>query len=164
MDIISGLAGLKTASELVRIVRDAAKTGTLKPDEFAGRVGEIYDYIVDSKDALVEAKNRIQDLESQLAAKNGTKQIDSELDHDGYVYWRNHLDTKRSGPYCTYCWGKDDRLIPLRRIPDGLYYEDTKPSNRYHCVAHGDFYVPTGESPRQRPQPISRVGSYSPWS
>ncbi len=47
-------------------MRDAAKAGSLKPDEFAGRVGDIYDYIVDSKYALIEAKDEIQELKAQL--------------------------------------------------------------------------------------------------
>jgi hypothetical protein len=39
MDIASGLTGLKTAVDLTSALRDAAKCGSLKPDEFAGRVG-----------------------------------------------------------------------------------------------------------------------------
>ena len=75
MSITSGLAGLEAAGDLTKAMRDAAKAGTLKPDEFAGRVGEIYDYIVDSKDALVEAKDEIQDLQSQIKAFNDEKEF-----------------------------------------------------------------------------------------
>jgi len=56
MNISAGLAGLKAAADLTKSMRDAAKAGTLKPDEFAGRVGEIYDYIIDSKAALVDTQ------------------------------------------------------------------------------------------------------------
>lgn len=153
MGIVSGLAGLKAAAELTKTLREAAKSGSLKPDEFAGRVGEIYDYIVDSKDALVEAKDQVQDLKNRLNTIEGRSQIADELAHDGYVYWRNHSDGRRSGPYCVFCW-KDGSLVPLTHIPGCLNVYDN-PSKRYDCVAHGQFLVPTGEAPRIQ-QPIRR--------
>lgn len=163
MDITTGLAGLKAAVDLARTLRDAAKSGSLKPDEFAGRVGEIYDYIVDSKDALVEAKDQIQGLKSHIQAVNERKQIDDELEHDGYVFWRNHQDGTRSGPYCVYCWRKESVLIPLTHKPGT--YDARHPSRRYDCVSHGLFLVPTGEESRVPPSRIR--GSFSnagPWS
>jgi len=75
MGIASGLAGLKAAAELTKTLREAAKSGSLKPDEFAGRVGEIYDYIVDSKDALIEAKDEIQDLKNRLQAVTAMRRL-----------------------------------------------------------------------------------------
>jgi hypothetical protein len=156
MDIVSGLAGLKTAVDLTRVLRDAAKSGSLKPDEFAGRVAEIYDYIVDSKDSLSEAKDEIQDLKSRLSAVEGRSRIDGELVHDGYVYRRNHADGTRSGPYCAYCWTKEDRLVPLTHI-QGTFNSYEHPSKRYDCVTHGQFLVPTGDAPRERPRPVPRL-------
>jgi hypothetical protein len=38
----------------------------LKPEEIPFRMGEIYDYIVDSKDALVDAKDEISKLKAEL--------------------------------------------------------------------------------------------------
>jgi len=162
MDIVSGLAGLRTAVELTRALRDAAKSGEMKPDEFAGRVGEIYDYIVDSKDAVVGAKDQIQELKSRLQALDDRKQINAELSHDGQVYWRNHLDGRKSGPYCGFCWTKEDRLVPLTHIL-GTFNGYSHPSKRYDCATHGQFLVPTGEPPRERPRPVSgnwRAGSW----
>jgi hypothetical protein len=163
MDIIAGLAGLKTAVELTRDLRDAAKSGSLKSDGFAGRVAEIYDYIVDSKDAVAEAKDQIQELKSRLIALDDKNQIDDELMHDGYVYWRNHVDGGRSGPYCVFCWKKEDRLVPLTHIL-GTFDPYSHPSNRYDCVTHGQFLVPTGDAPRERPRPVSRNWRVGSWS
>jgi hypothetical protein len=42
--LASGISSIKTAVELVRILRDAAKGGNLAADELAGRIGEIYDH------------------------------------------------------------------------------------------------------------------------
>ena len=152
MSIVSGLAGLKTAVDLTRALRDAAKSGLLKPDEF---VGEIYDYIVDSKDSLADAKDEIQDLKNRLNLVEGRSRIDDELAHDGYVYWRNHSDGRQSGPYCVFCW-KEGSLVPLTHIPGDTFNVYDHPSRRYDCVTHGQFFVPTGEPPREHPRPISR--------
>jgi hypothetical protein len=65
MEIASGLAALKTAADLLRSLREAAKAGSLKPDEFAGRIAEVYDYISDSKEALLSAQEMISQLRSE---------------------------------------------------------------------------------------------------
>jgi hypothetical protein len=66
MDIASGLAALKTASDLTRSLRDAVKSGGIKDDEISGRIGEIYDYIIDSKAALIDASEEIHNLKGQV--------------------------------------------------------------------------------------------------
>jgi hypothetical protein len=72
MSIAAGASALKTAVDLARSLRDAAKRGEIKQEEFAGRVGEIYDYIIDSKDALVEAKDEISNLKADLGKRERT--------------------------------------------------------------------------------------------
>jgi len=62
MEIASGLSAFRTAIDLVRVLRDAAKAGSLKPDEFAGRIAEVYDYIIDSKEALLSIQEEIAKL------------------------------------------------------------------------------------------------------
>ena len=59
MSIAVGLSGIKTTADLVKGFRDGLKAGTVQPDEIAGRIGEIYDYIIDSKEALADAKGEI---------------------------------------------------------------------------------------------------------
>jgi hypothetical protein len=65
MEIASGLSALKTAADLTKALRDAAKAGSLKPDEFAGRVAEVYDYISDSKESLLNAQATISQLRDE---------------------------------------------------------------------------------------------------
>ena len=161
MSITAGLAGVKAAVDLARTLRDAAKSGTLKPDEFAGRVGEIYDYIVDSKDALVEAKDEIQELKTRLNALDTRNQIDGDLEHDGYVFWRIHEGGTRTGPYCVYCWRKENILVPLTHKTGT--YDANHPSKRYDCVDHGTFLVPTGEAAIKRPVSNCQIRPYAPF-
>src|SRR5712692_8325584 len=102
MIILTGITGLKAAADLTRMLRDGLKSGQIKGDDVAGRIGEIYDYIVDSKDALVEAKDEIQELKAQVAAFNDEKAFRDSLEFDpGGIY-------KRQGPkgeelYCSAC-------------------------------------------------------------
>jgi DNA repair exonuclease SbcCD ATPase subunit len=65
MEIASGLSALKTAADLARALRDAAKAGSLKSDEFAGRIAEVYDYISDSKEAVLDAQETISQLREE---------------------------------------------------------------------------------------------------
>src|SRR5713226_9303946 len=131
MSLATGLSALNAATNLTRSLRERLKSGEIKAEEIIGRIGEIYDHIVDSKDALVEARDEIQDLKSQLQSFNDRKQIHSELHHDGYVYWRKHSDGNTSGPYCVFCW-KEGHLVPLTKIPGT--YNSAHPSKRYDCV------------------------------
>lgn len=65
MEIASGLSALKTAADLARALRDAAKVGSIKSDELAGRIAEVYDYISDSKQALLGAQETISHLRAE---------------------------------------------------------------------------------------------------
>ncbi len=62
MNIVAGLGGIKAAAEMTKALRDGIKAGQIKADEIAGRIGEIYDYIIDSKAALIEAQSEIKAL------------------------------------------------------------------------------------------------------
>lgn len=112
MSILTGMTCLKAAAELTRMLRDGLKSGQIKGDDIAGRIGEIYDYIVDSKDALVEAKDEIQELKAQIAAFNDDRAFRNSLKFDPagiYV---------RQGPqgdefYCSSCLDSDGKKVRL---------------------------------------------------
>ena len=141
MSLATGLSALKAATDLTRSLRDGLKSGAIQGDEISGRIGEIYDHIVESKDALVEARDEIQQLKDQLQSFNNRKQIESELEHDGRVYWRNH-GTK--GPYCPFCWDKDKRLVTLTLIHEGKFAGYDGVHRRYDCIVHGQrFFLPS---------------------
>jgi hypothetical protein len=140
MDIVTGLSALNTGTQLLRAARDAAKLGTLKPDEFAGRVSEIYDYIVDSKQALINAKDEIQSLKEQVRALQTQDQVGQRLRYDGRVYWK---DDDNEHPFCATCWDTDKKLIHLavRGVPQ--QYPDGLTKREYYCHVHKvRWYVP----------------------
>jgi hypothetical protein len=124
MDLGTGLGALRAAVDLSRALRDGAKAGTIKPDEFAGRVGEIYDYIADSKDALIDAKDEIQTLKEEvkeLREQIAKKQRGTVHDH---AAWKILEDGSEQGPYCPNCYEKNGTFIQPQRgaLNDGTVY------------------------------------------
>jgi hypothetical protein len=135
MNIAAGLAGLKAAADLTKTMRDAAKAGTLKPDEFVGRVGEIYDYIIDSRAALVDAQEELQRLKDQIRELQDKSQLGKDLVFDGYVYWLKD----DAYPYCPLCWDRDRKLVRLRNLGTDTYSGVRKTD--YHCGIHSQSYL-----------------------
>jgi hypothetical protein len=112
IDVAAGLSALKAAAQLAKALREAAKSGTVAPDEFAGRVAEIYDYVIDSKEAVVAAQERL----AQVEAEN--ERLRTYRFHHS-VYWRVMPDGSEDGPFCPICVaGRTDmRLMMSRGIP-----------------------------------------------
>ena len=119
MDIASGRSALKTATELTRGLGDRLKSGNVSPDEIAGRIGEIYDYIVDSKDSLVDAKDAIVELRDEnRGLKDKLEQKGLVVFHDG-ANWQKAQNGTEDGPFCPSCWA--DGLLHRGSI---AYVED----------------------------------------
>jgi len=125
MDLATGLSALNSSRELLRALRERLKNEDLKREEVIGRIGEIYDYIVDSKDALVDAKDEIYALKEKLARKN-------QYEHRFSVLWRKGDDGKYVGPFCPICNG-NGKEMPMRPAPG---YDQTKEHFNMACNVH----------------------------
>lgn len=120
MDIASGVSALKVATDLTRTLRDRLKGGEVKPDEIAGRIGEIYDYIVDSKDALIDAKDEIQSLKDQIRSYEDTRTFSESLIYDDRGIYIRREAGQPDELYCSACLdatGKRVRLIAGDYMP-----------------------------------------------
>ena len=125
MSIVVGLSALAAAANLTKTMRDAAKSGTIKPDEFAGRVGEIYDYIIDSKAALVDAQEEMLQLQAKLRAFEDDKEFKAGLEFHPDGYYRR----KGAGGdefYCSACLDINNKRSRL-----------TGTVGAFTCVGHG---------------------------
>jgi hypothetical protein len=148
--ILAGLGGLKAAADMIRALRDGLKAGTINGDEIAGRVGEIYDYIIDSKDALVDAKDEIEMMKKELADLRETRSLGASLQHDGKVYWIPK-GGRWDGPFCSRCWDVDGKLVRLDHQRD-------RPADPQHA----DFFCPNHrEDFTTRPRPLA-IDDHSP--
>ena len=107
MDIASGLSALKTSTDLLRSLRDRLKSGEVNGAEVIGRIGEIYDYIVESKDALVDAKDEIYALKEKL------RSAEKHYDYRFNAVWRKKNDGGFIGPFCPICHA-EGKEMPLK--------------------------------------------------
>lgn len=123
-EIGTGLSGLKTATELLRALRDGIKAGHLKADELSSRIGEIYDNIIDSKSALTDAKEEISRLQNELTKLTNIRD-DFELRDN--VFWRKGT----RDAYCPLCLGADQKAVPLYH--NGI---------AWHCGIHDKYFNP----------------------
>jgi hypothetical protein len=159
MDILTGMSGLKTGIELLRSLREALKSGQMKPDEVAGRIGEIYDYIVDSKDALVDAKDEIQTLRDEIRQqKEQVRELERKIAEEHTfvflhgAYWvqftkPTHHTAEEGipvcsmhyeGPYCPTCKDADSKSVRLRDLGRGAAAGESQ----YYCDIHKiTFYI-----------------------
>jgi hypothetical protein len=131
VDILTGLSGLKTAADLTRMLRESLKSGQIiKGDEIAGRIGEIYDYIVDSKDALVDAKDQIVQLRDEIKKLQNALEREKKYVFMHGVYWETfeitglHIhddegnpisEIRYHGPFCPLCKDGDDKAVHLKK-------------------------------------------------
>jgi hypothetical protein len=65
---------------------------------------------------LNDAAGNIRALEEELARRDRTAEIESDLEYvnDGGFYVRKSEQTEgKNKPYCPVCWGSDKKLVPL---------------------------------------------------
>jgi hypothetical protein len=137
-DIGAGLAALKTAADLTKTLRDAIKSGKVKPAEMDALITQIYDQIIDSRAAAVDAQEEIRKLKEEMRALTDKSQLEKDLTFDGDVYWMKNDDF----PYCPLCWGSDSKLVRLQNYSTDLYGGVRK--TNYYCKLHDThFYTPT---------------------
>jgi hypothetical protein len=159
MDPLTGLATLKTASELATGLRDALKSRDVKLDEVAARLIEIQDLIVDGRGALIEAQEQLigkseelADLRRQVVEFQAAIREKEALKYLHGAYWRtfevdkgetdpdgnSYVEIRYDGPFCPTCNDADGKAVRLRLLAD------QEPGLGQCCcdVHHIDFSVP----------------------
>jgi hypothetical protein len=120
--IITGaLGGLKTASDLIKNVRDGVKSRQMKLDEVDSRISEVYNHIVDAKAALNDAKDEITVLRAEVAK---LKDLEEGFEFRDNAYWRKDI------AYCPKCLKIDGKPVPL---------------NNLYCGKHDESFLPAGK-------------------
>jgi hypothetical protein len=110
--IASGLSSLSAAANLVKALREGLKSDQIKSDEIAGRVGEIYDYILDSKEALLNAKDDLGALEKKIRSLEHSADLQKRVRfHDQAVWKVDSSNDGEEGPFCPVCWSLNSKLV-----------------------------------------------------
>ena len=123
--VTAGLSSLKTAADLLKLVRESLKSNEMKQDDLAGKIGEVYDYIIDSKDSLLNAKEQIQNLHEENRGLKAQLKKRTEIKHALGAYW-----TVDDGPFCRLCWELHEKKVRL--TSDG----STRTSNQFLIYHH----------------------------
>ena len=144
---------LKTAADLGTHLRNLLKQNEQLPvNEILARLIEMQDLITDGRwsiidfqEELMTKNDEIRQLKSEIDALNDRKRIDSEMEHDGYVFWRI-IDGKRTGPFCPPCWRRDNTLLPLKHVPGT--YGGSHPSRRSIALFTKSSWFPLAQQAR----------------
>ncbi len=132
--ITGALGGLKTATDLLKGIRDGIKSKRMKLDEVDSRISEAYDHVVEAKAALIEAKDEISRMQGELAK---LRDIRDGFDLRDNVFWRK--GTKDA--YCPFCLGANETAVPL--LDQG---------GTWYCGIHDRVFAP-----RSAPEPGIQV-------
>jgi hypothetical protein len=153
MTLATGLATLKTASDLAVRIREALNSREVKLDEVLARVIEIQELILEGRGALIDAQEQLFSKNEELdgfrrqihelqAAAAKTQDLTfmhgvywrafdidrGEMDHEGNAYVEVHY----SGPFCPTCYDADAKAVRMRDMGD---YDSGK--GRFYCDIHG---------------------------
>jgi hypothetical protein len=131
--IATGLSGLKAAAEMTKMLRDGLRAGQVKAEDIAPRIGEIYDYIIDSKAALYDAQEQLGVMNDRIRQLIDNSHIAEQLISEGSAYFRMVGD-KKVGPFCTACWDDTQKLV--RITYGGLTKNGGGWFDEYRCPLH----------------------------
>ncbi len=109
-EITGALAAVKSSYELIKAARDIAKT--LENAELQAHLAEVISNYAEIRVQLVEAEEKIRDLESALELKE-----ELEFDPVEHSYFLKGKEDPSEGRYCSACWNAHNlaiRLTPTR--------------------------------------------------
>jgi hypothetical protein len=108
------LAALKALTELAKKTKNA---------ELSRKLQELYDLVFVLQQSLLNSDEEIRRLKQENEDLKSTKEIESQLNFDGKVYWRT-VNSQKLGPFCPNCWHdlKSRQLVPLQHQGGGGYY------------------------------------------
>lgn len=118
MDLLAGLSGLKTASELTTRIREARGSREVKLDEVVARIIEIQGLISDGRTALINVQEELLEKNREIfrleqACTKLTERLERKAQgrkHDNAA-WKMLEDGTEDGPYCPNCWDKTGNFI-----------------------------------------------------
>lgn len=118
MDPVAGLGILKTASELIKGIREILGERDVKLDEVVARIIEIQGLISDGRNALIDAQEQLLEKNRAIfALEQDNRKLQEELSrrqqgrvHDNAA-WKVLPDDSEEGPYCPNCYEKTGHFI-----------------------------------------------------
>jgi hypothetical protein len=130
MDLVSGLAAIKGAltclqglSTALKMVKETDQK--IAQYELKEQLAELKEKLLEARDVTSELILQNQDLSQRLKRKE-----EMQLQEDGNILWRMEGEEKK-GPYCSTCYGAEDKLISLNGSDPGAW-NCPKCKNHFH--------------------------------
>jgi len=143
MSIAVGLSATKTDFALIKSARELLTRSEIDVAEVQARLLELQGLMLDARDALNEAAEQRQALESEVVELKRMAEIGKEFERSDGVYWYQKY------PYCPTCCDVDKK--PVRLAGPALRQFN---GNRdvWTCPLHKPEYMIQGGVFRERQQ------------
>ena len=125
---ISGALGaLKTATEVVKVIRDLDTT--LQTADLKLKIADLTDALANAKLAIVEIQDELGARECEIQRLNDALRTKEDVVRyqDAY-YKKNHAGVATGDPFCSYCFELMHTLVHINQSP-----KDRSQSNCPNC-------------------------------
>lgn len=131
MDVVTGLTSIQAAISCLKGITSALKS--VKEIDQKIIVLNIREQLAELQERLLDARDENNDLMRQNQELRDLLKLRDEIQHqeDGNILWRI-VDDKQKGPYCSTCYGADDKLIPLSAGNGEGVWHCPKCKNHFH--------------------------------
>jgi ribosomal protein L37AE/L43A len=116
--ISTALAGIKTASDIAKAIKDAEIS--VEQAEVKLKIADLISALSDAKMSIAEVRELLQEKEGEIKELNSKLETQQKLQYVAPYYWLIE-DEKRDGPYCQLCYDKEKSLIRLQETRTGLW-------------------------------------------
>lgn len=110
MDIMTGLAALKSAVDITKTLKEI--DGDIGTAEYKIQIANLLTALAETKISLVEVQQRVLELEEKARKKGEMTKV------NGVAYDVDNKGSAIGNPYCPKCLGKDEKHITCRRHAD----------------------------------------------
>ena len=114
----------RTVSSAVKTVKETNQK--ISQLDLREHLAELKEKLLEARDLTSELIRENQDLHEQLKLKE-----EIQFQEDGNILWRVEGKSKR-GPYCSTCYGDENRLISLSGNDDPGTWYCPKCKNHFH--------------------------------
>ncbi|KZD02055.1 MULTISPECIES: hypothetical protein [unclassified Thalassospira] len=116
-DPSSALATINGSITLAKAIAQASSA--MDKAELKLKIAELVDQLLDSKEALVDARTLIQEYQTEIAQlKDVSFKINNLIEWQGFLYQPNEQGNAKGDPYCPRCIEAEKKLIKLRYKSD----------------------------------------------
>lgn len=111
-EIATALAGIKTATEIAKLIKDS--DATLEKAEVRFKMAELIEALADTKLQISDIKQLLVEKDELIGELKRSAATRAALKYDAPYYWRIEGET-RDGPFCQKCYDTDTTLIRLQK-------------------------------------------------